>query len=110
MDYNQLGARVREKRQRLGLTQEQLAELCNISPSYIGIIERGDKKLSVETLVKLSRILGVSTDFLLRDSLLKAIPEVKANEILSAISNLNETDVNMIIDIVKTIAIYKVKT
>lgn len=57
MDYRLLGARVREIRLKKGLTQEKLAEICDISPSYIGIIERGDKKLSVETLVKIASAL-----------------------------------------------------
>jgi len=86
MDYQQLGLRVRKERQKMGLTQEELAELCNISPSYVGIIERGDKKLSVETLVKLSKALCVTTDFLLCDSLLQATPEIKANNFFVNIS------------------------
>ena len=66
--YRLLGERVRKKRKQLGLSQEELSEACGISPAYIGIIERGNRKLSVETLVKIANALNVNTDYLLRDS------------------------------------------
>ncbi|MBN2557947.1 MAG: helix-turn-helix transcriptional regulator [Clostridia bacterium] len=67
--YNLLGKRIKEQRRKLELTQEKLSELCNLSPSYIGIIERGEKRVSVETLVRIANVLGVSADFLLGDSI-----------------------------------------
>lgn len=65
MDYVQLGKRVRIRRQVLGLTQEGLAERIGVSTSFIGHIERGSRKLSVETLHDLCKALNVSADFLL---------------------------------------------
>lgn len=65
MDYMQLGKRVRIRRQVLGLTQEGLAERIGVCTSFIGHIERGTRKLSVETLHDLCRALNVSADFLL---------------------------------------------
>lgn len=59
---------MRQKRKQLGMSQEELSEACGISPAYIGIIERGNRKLSVETLVKIANVLNVNTDYLLRDS------------------------------------------
>jgi transcriptional regulator with XRE-family HTH domain len=68
-DYVALGERVRKARHLRGLTQSQLSEICDIASSYVGIIERGNKKSSVETLVKISNALNVSADYLLFDSL-----------------------------------------
>lgn len=65
MDYRLLGARVQRARRINGLTQERLAEMAGISLSFMGHIERGTRKASVETLVALARALGVSTDALL---------------------------------------------
>lgn len=65
MDYRLLGARVQQARRINGLTQERLAEMAGISLSFMGHIERGTRKASVETLVALARALGVSTDALL---------------------------------------------
>ena len=69
MDYAALGKRVRTRRKMMGLTQEALAEKLGISCSFVGHIERGSRKMSMETLIKLSDVKGVSCDFLLQDSL-----------------------------------------
>ena len=53
----------------LKLTQEALAEKVDVSTSYIGHIERGQKRCSLETLVSIADALGVTPDLLLRDSL-----------------------------------------
>lgn len=44
MDYKALGRRIREERLKRNLTQEQLAEAIEISNSYMGQIERGERK------------------------------------------------------------------
>ncbi len=69
IDYISIGNRIRSARIALGLSQEQLAEKCNLSTSFIGHIERGSRKMSLETLVALCDILNVSADYLLLDSL-----------------------------------------
>jgi transcriptional regulator with XRE-family HTH domain len=65
MDYSALGKRVRIRRKALGLTQEKLAEIVDVSTSFIGHIERGTRKLSVETLYELCKALDVSADYLM---------------------------------------------
>ena len=70
MDYKRLGARIREERKRLNLTQAQLAEDIEISDTYMGAIERGERSLTLDTLVRLVTRLGVTVDYLLADSVL----------------------------------------
>lgn len=65
LDYALIGSRIRKTRTTLKLTQEEASERCDITNSFYGNIERGDKKMSVETLVKISRGLGVSLDYLI---------------------------------------------
>lgn len=65
INYTEIGNRIRKKRESVGLTQEQLGEACDLSPSFIGHIERGSRKLSVESLYKLSSVLDISADYLL---------------------------------------------
>ena len=67
MDYKLMGQRIREHRKKKGLTQEQLAELIDISPSFMGHIERGSRCASLPTLVRLCWALGVTADELLQD-------------------------------------------
>ena len=68
MDYKILGKRIREERRRLNLTQAQLAEDIDISDTYMGAIERGERSLTLDTLVRLVNRLGVSVDYMLSDS------------------------------------------
>ena len=70
MDYKRLGTRIREERKRLNLTQAQLAEVVEISDTYMGAIERGERSLTLDTLVRLVNRLGVTIDYLLADSVM----------------------------------------
>ena len=69
MDYRELGRRVRQQRTMCGLTQEELAEKSGISCSFVGHIERGEKKFSIGTLVALCNAMKISPNYLLQDSL-----------------------------------------
>ena len=66
--YKKLGKRIREERLHLRLTQSQLAEDIDISDTYMGAIERGERGLSLDTLVMLAERLGVTVDYLLSDT------------------------------------------
>lgn len=57
--YENIGKRVREYRIKLGLTQEELADKSNIHYSFLGHIERGSKKASLETISKIADALSV---------------------------------------------------
>ncbi len=69
MDRVLLGRRIREERLKLNLTQESLAEDIELTTAYIGQVERGERNLTLENLVKVSNRLGVTVDYLLSDSL-----------------------------------------
>lgn len=65
MNYQAFGKRVRRRRAELGWTQERLAKEMSVSTSFIGHIERGSRKVSVDTLVTLCGALDISADDLL---------------------------------------------
>ena len=65
MDYKAIGKRVRLRRQIMEFTQEQLAEKIGVCTSFVGHIERGTRKLSVETLYALCKVLETSADFII---------------------------------------------
>ena len=69
MPYEELGKRIRQQRILAQMTQEKLAERAGISLSFLGHIERGTRKASLDTLVKLCHALKVSPRVLLQDSL-----------------------------------------
>ena len=70
MEYKYLGKRIRDRRKELRISQEKLAETVEVTTSYIGQIERAERKLSIETLIRISNALFVTVDFLLKDSIL----------------------------------------
>lgn len=65
MDRKVLGKRIREERIRIGLTQEQVAEYIDVSTTYIGFIERGERSVTLEKLALLAQCFHVTIDSLL---------------------------------------------
>jgi transcriptional regulator with XRE-family HTH domain len=61
-----LGERVRGRRKELGLSQEALADKCNIHWTFLGQVERGRRNLSLHNLLKVACGLGVDPAELVR--------------------------------------------
>lgn len=61
-----MGLRIKKQRKALNLTQEVLAEQLDISVKHFSEVERGLSGLSIENLIKLSNILGVSIDYIVK--------------------------------------------
>lgn len=104
MDYVALGGRIKNKRLELNLTQEQLAEKVELSAVYIGQIERGERKMTIETLVKLANTLNSSIEELLKDSTTTNI-NARLNELVNIAKQLDTSDIDKVIDVIK--AMYK---
>lgn len=64
-DLINIGTRIRNSREKHGLTREQLAEAVNLSPRFIYDIEYGNKGMSIDTLVMLSQVLDIPADYIL---------------------------------------------
>ena len=62
------GQRVREERLRQGLSQEDVAEKAGLHRTYIGMIERAEKNITLINIEKIAKALGMSVDKLLRES------------------------------------------
>lgn len=58
--HGEVGNRIRQYRQRAGLSQEKLSLNAGITVSFLGDIERGNKRPTIESLEKLLRALDVS--------------------------------------------------
>ncbi len=54
-----IGKRIQAVRDKAGLTQEQLEEKTGVNTKYISAIERGQKNITVKTLVKISKGLNI---------------------------------------------------
>lgn len=53
MDMIAIGSKIKEARERAHLTQEELAEIIDISPTHMSVIERGVKTPKLDTFVKI---------------------------------------------------------
>ena len=76
MNSKDFGARIRQIRREKNLTQEALAEMINVSPSFLGHVERGTRVASIDTLIALCNKLNVSPEYLLCGSLNHCIPHI----------------------------------
>lgn len=60
-----LAKRVREHRERKGISQERLGEIAGLHRTYIGMIERAEKNITLVNLDKIAKALGVSASSLI---------------------------------------------
>lgn len=60
------GLTVRQERLRLKVSQEKLAELADVHRTYIGMIERAEKNITLINIEKLSKALGIPLSSLMR--------------------------------------------
>lgn len=58
----ELGARIRELRKAVGLTQEKLGEKADLNYKFIGELERGQVNVSLDSLVRIAEALGVKIE------------------------------------------------
>lgn len=56
---NIIGQRIRNNRIHKGYSQEQLAELANCHPTYIGQLERGEKNATLESIQRIASALKI---------------------------------------------------
>ena len=101
MDYRDLGRRIRQQRAVMNLTQEELAEKSGISCSFVGHIERGEKKFSIGTLVALCNALAISPNYLLQESL--------SSEVLNQSADVGEENRALFDDLMQVLHEHKIK-
>ena len=61
----EIGQRIVDRRKKLGLTQEALAEKGDMTTQFVSYAEAGKRAMRPENLKKISEALGVSADYLL---------------------------------------------
>jgi len=60
------GKKVRQERLKLGLSQEKLAIRAGVHRTYVGMIERAEKNITLTNIEKISKALGISSDQLIK--------------------------------------------
>ena len=91
-----IGARIREARESARMTREAFAERVDISAQFLTDIERGRMGASVETIVRICDVLGVTTDTILRAPDLDE--EVTARQLGVLLNRVPRTLLPLVID------------
>lgn len=65
--YLVLGKKIRELRHERELSQEQLADIAGLHRTYVGGIERGERNLSLQNIIRLARALDTTPSELLKE-------------------------------------------
>lgn len=99
MELSNLGKRIKSERQKRGITQQQLAEQIDISTNFMSLIENG-RNMSVDTLVKIANVFGVSVDYLLSDTIEVASDNISA-QINYNLSTLNDDERLFFLNMIK---------
>jgi len=60
------GKAVRKKRNKLGVSQEEFADICGLDRTYIGGIERGERNVALVNIEKIANALKISLPELFR--------------------------------------------
>lgn len=71
VDKRKLGKQIKMVRTSKRMTQEELAEMIDVSPTFISLVETGTKALSLSKAIELADVLKVSMDVLFQDNRLQ---------------------------------------
>lgn len=100
---HKIGLKIKAIRQEAKITQEVLAERCNISVEAVSNIERGVNYPHFETLIQIAKVLGCSLCDILDDSLDKNISRKRIFEeatLISSIKKLSDDQISTLIKVV----------
>jgi len=93
------GKNIRLFRQSKGLTQEKLAELVNVSSSYIGYLERGLRAPSLDLLARIGTVLEVEPTALLYSSSNDSDPTL--NKLNALLAGKNSKSINFVYEVAR---------
>lgn len=97
-----IGENIRTARKRKNLTLEVLSGLCDVSESFLGMVERGASSISIETLIALCDALDVTADSLLMEGReIDTRPSNKNDTLYTMLKNATDEEVDFYINFVK---------
>ena len=104
-----IGDRLRDLRKKSGLSQEKLGLKTKLHYTYIGAIERGEKNVSIITLSKIAKGLGISVNEVFNFPMDIKDPDKLKASILKEIEKSDPEILKIALDLVRELNILKTK-
>ncbi len=108
MNYHKIvGSNIRFERQKRNLTIDELSEILDIAPGFLGLIERGQRGTSIKNLCKIADFFSLSLDHLitcpLGEKVVKEEPALdkKKSVISTYLNSMNEAELDFFISTLK---------
>lgn len=98
LDYKAIGKRIKIARIKADLTQEKLSEMVGVSPTHMSNVETGTTRVSLTTIVGIANALGITSDDLLCDSVIKVKVQFE-KDIALVLEDCDEYEIRVIRDL-----------
>lgn len=117
MNHNEvIGSNIRFERKKRGLTIDELSDIVDIAPGFLGLIERGQRGTSIKNLCSFSNYFGISLDNLITipsNSNIKVAEnsalKQKRDTLITYANSMGESELNFAIEFVKGFKKYENK-
>lgn len=100
VDYKDLGSRIKRKRENLGMSQAELADMSDLSTQHISNVENARSKIGLDKLVTVANVLNCSIDELLCGSM-RVSRAVYSEEIAAIINTFTDEEVRALPEALK---------
>lgn len=100
VDYKDMGARIRKKREGRKMSQAELASKAELSTQHISNVENAKSKVGLETLVTIANILDCSLDELVCGSMKKS-KTVYQSEIAEMLEDFSDVELRVFPEFIK---------
>jgi len=98
-----IGEKIRYERKYRNLSLDECAKILGITASFLGLVERGDRCLSLDKLIKFCSVFGLSVDSLIYgDSMFREDPFTLKDDIVYQLAGMTEKDYNIILGLIKS--------
>lgn len=101
-DLSSIGKNIREKRKLKSWGQEELAEKTNLSVTYIGMIERGERIPAMETFISIANALDATADELLEGVINKGY-EIRLSMYAEELGKKSKKEQEMALNVLKAL-------
>lgn len=100
VDYTEVGKRIKNEREKNGISRERFAESIGLSSTYISQIELGQRHASLPSTIKIASFLNISLDYLIYGD---NVIEVNKDDLIEIINRASKKDLNILKEILTAV-------